>query len=474
MRPLRSLRNKLALLFFAITALSFAGVVFYVVPQLQTNLEKEELRDVQAQARSSSRILGERADDSTIEQRQLNRLVRSAADASNAFVTLLAPGPAPRGLYAVSDSREGSNIGREFDPATRAVRLRKPVSEVVTVSGERFARTAIPIYSDGRLRWVALYSRSLANVTDTVSLIRNQVLVASAAALLLALVGGYIVAARLARRVRGVEGAAQQVAAGRFVDPLPVRSRDELGQLTRSFNEMQEKLQQLDRARREFIANASHELRTPIFSLAGFVELLQDEELHDETREEFLDTMSEQVERLQKLAVDLLDLSRLDAGSLEMERESSDLTQIARAVAREFRPALGHHHSRLELELPDHGVPADCDPDRVAQIMRILLDNALVHTPEGTRVTVTANHDNGAAALTVTDTGPGSGGEALDPETVDRLFERFFTADGTGGSGLGLAIARELAERMDGRITVETPPGRTVFTLVLPSGAGTA
>ena len=181
--------------------------------------------------------------------------------------------------------------------------------------------------------------------------------------------------------------------------------------------------------------------------------------------------MSEQVERLQRLAVDLLDLSRLDAGSLEIDPESTDLTEIARAVASEFVPALGAHRSELELELPDTGVPARCDPTRVAQIMRILLDNALAHTPQGTHVTVTASQQNGAAELTVADTGPRSGGDALEPQEVERLFERFYTADGTGGSGLGLAIARELANRMDGRITVEMPPGQTVFTLVLPAAA---
>ena len=99
-------------------------------------------------------------------------------------------------------------------------------------------------------------------------------------------------------------------------------SRDELGELTRTFNEMQEQLRQVDVARREFIATASHELRTPIFSLAGFVELLQDEDLDEDTRREFLDTMSEQVARLQKLSVDLLDLSRLDTGSLAAPRAS--------------------------------------------------------------------------------------------------------------------------------------------------------
>src|SRR6185436_20117906 len=113
-------------------------------------------------------------------------------------------------------------------------------------------------------------------------------------------------------------------------------SKDEIGQLTDTFNQMQAQLRRVDVARKEFIATASHELRTPIFSLAGFVELLQDEDLDEETRREFLDTMSDQVARLRKLSVDLLDLSRLDTGSLQLHREPVDLAELARSVAGEF------------------------------------------------------------------------------------------------------------------------------------------
>jgi signal transduction histidine kinase len=276
------------------------------------------------------------------------------------------------------------------------------------------------------------------------------------------------VAGRLARRVRRVEAAAAEVARGSFKDPLPVDSDDELGQLTRTFNEMQEQLRQVDVARKEFISTASHELRTPIFSLGGFVELLQDEELDEETRREFLDTMSGQVARLQKLSVDLLDLSRLDAGSIELESEPVDLAELARTVLGEFRPALAEHSTGLHVLLPDEGPLARCDRERVAQIVRILLDNALRHTPEGTDVTVRADGINGAAEITVADTGPG-----LPEPARSKAFERFYTGDAARGAGLGLAIARELAERMEGRIVLASRPGSTAFTLELPSdGSG--
>jgi signal transduction histidine kinase len=297
-----------------------------------------------------------------------------------------------------------------------------------------------------------------------VTFIRERVLAATGVALLVALVGGYLVAQALARRVGRLEQGARLMAEGRFVEPLPVDSRDELGELTRAFNEMQQRLRQVDVARKEFIATASHELRTPIFSLAGFVELLQDEDLDEDTRREFIETMSEQVARLQKLSVDLLDLSRIDAGSMELHHEPVDLSELARSVLGEFRPALAEHGTRVEVALPSEGLEAACDRERVAQIMRILLDNALRHTPEGTQVTVSADRQNGAAELTVADSGPG-----LSDGSRAHVFERFYTGDAARGAGLGLAIAQELAERMEGRITLSSRPGSTAFTLRLPA-----
>ncbi len=244
----------------------------------------------------------------------------------------------------------------------------------------------------------------------------------------------------------------------------------QLGQLSRTFNEMQRRLAELDTARKQFIANASHELRTPIFSLGGFVELLEDEDPSPEERAEFVRTMRQQIDRLTKLTADLLDLSQLDAGAIVMVHHSVDLGTVAREVVREFGPRADRHGSRLELRTPDHPAVARADPDRVRQIIRILLDNALTHTPEGTKVTVTTHSVNRRTELTVSDEGAG-----IPPRAQARIFERFYTADSGGGSGLGLAIARELAQRMDGKIAISSSKRFTSFTLDLPpAGAAVA
>jgi signal transduction histidine kinase len=461
--PARSLGNKLALVFFAVIAVAFTAIFFIVVPQLQSNLEQQRVTELRRVVPSfTSQLLGVLSSNATAQE--IEDTVRAVSDTSDAQVTVLGSTQPPN-FWSIYSSRQTPQVDASRALAASAYRTKRTQAAVETVNGHRSAQAALPLHKpDHPIKYVVIYTRDLGDVQDAVTLIRTRLLIAGAIALLIALVGGYMVARAMARRVRRLETAAKQVAAGNFIEPLPVDSEDELGQLTRTFNEMQVQLARVDSARREFIANASHELRTPIFSLGGFVELLQDEDLDEETRTEFLGLMHEQVDRLQKLAVSLLDLSRIDAGSLELHPEDVDLSEVAREVAGEFTPAVSHHHTRLDLRLPERDVEAICDRERVVQIMRILLDNALRHTPEGTRVTVSADRINGNAELTVSDTGPG-----VPPPAADRVFERFFTGDAARGSGLGLAIARELADRMSGRIELRSGRGQTSFTLELPA-----
>ena len=232
---------------------------------------------------------------------------------------------------------------------------------------------------------------------------------------------------------------------------------------------MQRQLAELHTAREQFIATASHELRTPIFSLGGFLELLADEELDEETRRAFIEQVRGQVERLTKLTTELLDLSRLGSGAVTLRPEPTDLTMLSREVVAEFAPA--STGQPVDVDAPAAGVEVLCDPERVAQVLRILMDNALVHTPPGTAIKVSAARVNGEARLSVTDAGQG-----IARKTMPHIFEPFFTAadDGTRGAGLGLAIASELAERMEGKLSAQSRPGTTTFTLVLPGMRGLA
>jgi signal transduction histidine kinase len=463
-----SVRNRLALLFFVITAAAVGFIYLYVVPQLRSSLTAEQLRRLEQVGTEQSARLDE-AMAAGMSQGRLRTLVRGIDQRTGSRVTVLgvregATGPEPS--FVIADSElERTAVLSGYPAAFAAAASGSVASAVETAGGVRLGESAIALPEDGEPRWVAVFSTDLADVDDNVALIRRQILIAGTIALLAALGAGWLVARAHARRLRRLEEAAEKVADGDFSSSIPVDSNDEVGQLAMSFNEMQKRLERLDSARREFIANASHELRTPIFSLAGFVELLEDDDPDPAARAEFVRTMREQIARLTKLTVDLLDLSKLDADAIEISRETVELAAVARRVAAEFGPAAERHDSPIELGA-GAATAAGADPERVAQIMRILIDNALTHTPEGTKITVGAHIDNATASLVVADDGPG-----IEARSRERVFERFYTGDEVSGSGLGLAIARELALRMDGSLQLRSRRGRTEFELRLPAAA---
>ncbi len=202
--------------------------------------------------------------------------------------------------------------------------------------------------------------------------VKLQIVIGGLIAAALAGLLGLYYAQQAVSDVRRLQDAARKVADGNFETKIPVASVGQLAPLARTFNEMQRRLAELDGARKQFIANASHELRTPIFSLGGFVELLDEEDPSAEERAEFVREMRHQIDRLTKLTADLLDLSQLDAGAMVMQTRSVDLAGLAREVTKEFGARAELRGSRLELRSrppgdrprrprsrpPDHPYPA--------------------------------------------------------------------------------------------------------------------
>jgi signal transduction histidine kinase len=453
MNPLRSVGARLSLAAAVLVAGSLGGVYLFVVPSLERNLvngKLSQLEHIAPDLRQQFKL-------------QDPNFVGNASAAANARVVLfstLTTTPTPT-LRVIDDSRQfAPSTDVENDPvALRAATTLQTQHGTLSRGDERFAEVALPV-GDGN---VLLLSASLHDSLGNVHLVQHRLLIAGVAGFLASLLLGFGGASIFARRIRRMERAADRIAGGRFDEPVDDPTPDELGQLARAFDRMRLRLAHLDRARAEFIANASHELRTPLFSLGGFLELFTDEELDDETRAEFLVTMREQVERLGRLAGDLLDLSRLDAGRLRVEREPIELADVARDLVEEFAAVARTGERLLDLEL-DAAARALGDDERALRIGRALVENALRHTPTGTRVVVRAG-GGARPALEVEDDGPG-----IPAFELGQVFDRFYRGDGSlaSGSGLGLAIAKELAERMSGRLEAESEPGRTVFRLVLP------
>jgi two-component system, OmpR family, sensor kinase len=458
--PLRSVGGRLALGLALVVAGALILVDLIVVPSLERNLIDSKLNQLSDVAPAIARRLAASTDF------ELHDRILQAADTADArvvYFTALEYNP-PK-LSVFEDSNPVTSTDVEDDPLVVKGFNAFPsaASGTVTSSGRRYAEVAYPLATGP----VVLLRAPLHDSLQTIHLVRRRLVIAGLIALAASLVVGYVAAALFGRRIRRLERAAHRIAAGDFSQPVEDRGRDEVGQLAVAFEDMRERLAQFEHARREFIANASHELRTPLFSLGGFLEIMADEELDPATQAEFMATMREQVARLTKLATDLLDLSRLDAGRLTVEREHVDLTALAEILADEFRAiALSSGH---ELAV-ENGVPAAGlgDEERALQIGRILVENALIHTPPGTPVRIRTEQRNGSALLAVEDEGPG-----IPPAHAAQVFERFYRLEGSvaSGSGLGLAIARELAELMGGSVELDVSRGRTTFALVLPAEA---
>ena len=468
---MRSLRTRLTLGFFAITLAAVALIAAAVLPGLQARLIEAKLSDL-AELTDQYAPQLRRTVGTSQPQSRLQALVGRTADLTGTRVTVL--------LVVTTDGEVAVEAGTD-SASERDITLDFPVAVEAATSGQqargteagpsgRVGEVAVPFLfrsaKTGRrsVGQVVVFSSPLRDVEASVAVVRDRTLVAGGAASLLALLAGFLMTRSLSRRLGAVQAGAGRVAGGDFSARFPMDREDEIGDLARTLDNMRRQLAELDSARKRFIATASHELRTPIFSLGGFLELLADEELDPETRQEFLAQIRAQVDRLSRLAMDLLDLSKLEAGSLELRPEPTDIAELARRVAQEFHPTLAGHDSQIEVRVPETSVEVDVDPERVAQVMRILIDNAVTHTPSGTDMVVSASRRGAVVRFGVGDFGPG-----IRRAMLPHIFEPFITSDDAQGSGLGLAIAHELAERMSGELLVESQPGRTTFTLQLPT-----
>jgi signal transduction histidine kinase len=455
MRVPGGIRVRLTLGLALIVAGALGTAYLIVVPSLERDLVDARLDELEQRAIPLAEDLPE---DRFEWPEELERL----AIATNARVVVLeVVKRTPPTLVVLADSRRSSSRDLTDDSVAReaVVSGKLERGRAMSESGD-FADVAVPVGADA----ILLFRASLQDSLATVRLVQKRLLVATLFALVLAVVLGLTAAGMLANRLRRLEVAAERISGGDFGAPIVDRGDDEIGQLAVAFDRMRVRLAQLDNARKEFVANASHELRTPLFSLGGFLELLSDEELDDETRREFIVTMQGQMARLTKLSADLLDLSRVDAGQLSVVEEPVDLGDVARSLAAELERVATASGHVLEVEV-ESDVWAAADEERVVQVCRALLVNALVHTPEGTRIVVRARMGDDRAVLAIEDDGPG-----IAPEHQEAVFERFYRIDDgamASGSGLGLAIARELARLMGGSVRLESEPGRTVVALEL-------
>ncbi len=344
----------------------------------------------------------------------------------------------------------------------------EPVKKGSVVDGRSYAAVydRLPLVDSGEVTFAVFVPRS--DVWPTDALVAGGLAAALVIPLIL-LVMGFAIARAIASRLERVVVPIERIGRGDFQQRVDIHSADEVGRLAKVVNGMAARLQETEASKAEFLAMASHEMRTPLALMHNATELLLDEPDHEEhtPREELLQIIADNIDRMNRRVGDLLDLARMEAGHVALQREPIDLTAVVAEVAESVRPMLAAKEQSLSLNLPPGLPPLSADPDRIQQVLLNLLANASRHTPPGTDVTVSASQQGDAVTVEVEDTGPGIPREQL--EQLEQLMNGNRRALGRNGTGLGLLIARRLVALHGGRLWAQSEMGKgSRFTFALP------
>jgi signal transduction histidine kinase len=297
--------------------------------------------------------------------------------------------------------------------------------------------------------------------------ISQFILIGALIAIVVALLFSFLLSRRILAPVRALTTAARQLGQGDLSQRVDLNDKGEIGELARAFNSMARDLEKAEELRRNMVADAAHELRTPLSNIKGYLEAIRDGLKKPD--EESILSLNEEASMLSRLVNDLQELSLAEAGELRLLKEQCDITDLINQTASTKWNQAEEKELSITADLPE-GLPAlTVDYYRIGQVLNNLIDNAIAHTPEGGKIDISVSVEEDQLKINVTDTG-----EGIPPEDIPYIFERFYRTDKsrsrtTGGSGLGLTIAKRLVEAHNGSIEVTSEPGKgSCFTFTLP------
>jgi signal transduction histidine kinase len=377
-----------------------------------------------------------------------------------------------QGVVLVDSQQRSQGEDLSQQPLVMQALAGRYASPAVATEDAQEMQIAMPVVVGDRTVGAVYLSQSLKDVHAVMRDLRLRWLLATVTALGLSGVVGLLLSGAISRPLRRLTTAAGAVAEGELDQQVPVETKDELGRLSQTFNDMTARLRAARQVQMDFVANVSHELRTPLTAIKGLVETLRDGAVDDaDVRDRFLETMEDETDRLIRLVNDLLILSRADSEALDLHRELLDLGALAEATIERLASWGEERGISLSVEAAPDLPAALADADRIEQVLLNLLDNAIKFSrPGGTVMVELQGTPDSMVQVRVKDEGIGIPAEALPS-----IGERFYRADrarsrADGGSGLGLAIARALVEAHGGCLWVESAEGRgTVVGFWVPA-----
>ncbi|MDQ6899063.1 MAG: HAMP domain-containing protein [Candidatus Dormibacteraeota bacterium] len=372
--------------------------------------------------------------------------------------------------YVIYDSQSQLGAGEKIPLGAETVVAGQRVREGTVKLSDRSYLLVAAQTQNRFATWILLVRPTEDVTAQTTQQLLPRLLLAGAVGLLVALLATVLLGRMFTRPLRELQAGAEAITAGDYGRRVDVAGRDEIGLLGRSFNRMAEAVERSRALQRDFLANVSHELKTPLTSLIGFSQALTDGSLSSERdKQRAAAILHEEAQRVLRLSQELLDLARAESRQMSLQTTAVDLAGQLQQEIELVRQRAHERELTLELSLPGDLPPALADPERLHQIFDNLLDNAVKYAPAGTAVRVRAGWSPGLVTVAVNNrVGP----HRPDPA---RMFERFYRADpsrasAAGGVGLGLAISRELARVQGGDLSSElADDGQLTLTLTLPS-----
>lgn len=370
------------------------------------------------------------------------------------------------------DSALASSLnGKELSEALVKVLGGEEISLRTMVDGSPTFTVGVPFVQNDTVLGAVLIQTEVQYIESGIDTLMLQVVLFSLAVLVCAVVLAFLYVRSILKPLKQVTAAAKQMADGDFNARVEVtQGTPEVEELSRSFNTMADKISETESSRREFVANVSHELRSPITSISGFVQGMEDGTIPPEEHSHYLSIVGDEAKRLSKLIGQLLALSRLERDDAALTETDFDICEmLRRAIIRRMND-LDSKHLNVVCDFDHDNVFVHGDSDRIEQVVVNLLDNALKFTPDGGQITLSVHDREGKEHITVADNGVG-----ILPEDRGKVFDRFFTADRAHtsgkGTGLGLSICQRIMQMHGEQIYLEDTKEGSAFTFTMKKGA---
>lgn len=326
-----------------------------------------------------------------------------------------------------------------------------------------------PVYEDGVATHVVRFYSDITDARGAIAMAYVEVMLVSLIAVLIAIIVVYYTTMRLTRPFLEINEIVQKYSKGDYNVRIPISSIDEATQLAISFNAMADQLKDLEATRRSFVANVSHELRSPLTSMKGFLEAMQDGTITPDEYDKYIDIVLSETKRMAVMVNDLLDLARIESGRTALKLEIFDINELIRRTLITFEARIYEQHINVDVKFAQEQYYVEADSAQISQVLRNIIDNAIKYSPDDSKLRIATYAMRREIYISIQDSGPG-----IPEEDIPHVFDRFYkvekahTPTKQSGTGLGLSIVKRIIDQHNQTITLKSGRGKgSTFTFTL-------